>query len=101
MALTWIRTHDWNDSDWRDKAVCRDMTPELFFPVGSTGPALDQIEVARSICTQCTVTRECLEFAIATNQESGVWGGLTEEERRPMRRAFQAGELTVEAAAGA
>jgi WhiB family redox-sensing transcriptional regulator len=95
MALTWIRTHDWDTSKWRDRAVCRDMNPELFFPVGTTGSALDQIEVARSICSQCEVTRECLEFAIATNQESGVWGGLTEEERRPMRRAFQNGDHSV------
>ena len=98
MALTWIRTHDWDSDDWRDRAVCRDTSPELFFPIGTTGAALDQIEVARSFCAQCDVTRECLEFAIATNQESGVWGGLTEEERRPLRRAFQSGDRTILAA---
>jgi len=95
VALTWIRTHDWDTERWRDRAVCRDTNPDLFFPVGTTGPAIDQIEVARSICGQCPVTRECLEFAIATNQESGVWGGLTEEDRRPLRRAFQNGDRSI------
>ena len=89
VALTWIRTHDWDAQEWRDRAACRDTTPELFFPIGTTGGALDQIEAAKRVCGQCPVTSECLEFALGTNQESGVWGGLTEEERRRLRKGAE------------
>lgn len=90
MALTWIRTHDWDANTWRDRSACRDSDPDVFFPIGSTGMALEQIETARRICTACPVRDECLEFALATNQEAGVWGGTTEEERRKLRKAWLA-----------
>ena len=80
MALTWIRTHDWDADEWRDRAACRDTDPELFFPIGTTGLAIDQIEAARTVCLQCPVRQECLEFALATNQEAGVWGATTEDQ---------------------
>ena len=86
VALTWIRTHDWDADAWRNRAACRDTSPELFFPIGTTGVALDQIDAAKRVCTGCPVANECLEFALATNQEAGVWGGLTEEERRRVRK---------------
>ena len=86
VALTWIRTHDWDADAWRNRAACRDTSPELFFPIGTTGIALDQIDAAKHVCQQCPVADECLEFALATNQEAGVWGGLTEEERRRLRK---------------
>lgn len=88
MALTWIRTHDWDADAWRDRASCRDTSPELFFPIGTTGVALDQIDAAKRVCHECPVASECLEFALATNQEAGVWGGLTEEERRRLRKGI-------------
>lgn len=66
-----------------------DEDPELFFPVGTTGPAVDQAETAKRICACCEVREPCLEFAIATKQDAGVWGGLTEDERRSLRRARQ------------
>jgi WhiB family redox-sensing transcriptional regulator len=90
VALTWIRTHDWDANTWRTRSACRDSDPDVFFPVGSTGMALEQIETARRICTACQVSDECLEFALATNQEAGVWGGTTEEERRKLRKAWLA-----------
>jgi WhiB family redox-sensing transcriptional regulator len=90
VALTWIRTHDWDADEWRDRSLCRDSNPELFFPIGATGVAIDQIEAAQDICHECPVTRECLEFALATNQEAGVWGGTTEEERRKLRKGWLA-----------
>jgi WhiB family redox-sensing transcriptional regulator len=74
------------DSTWRDQALCRDTDPELFFPVGTTGTALTQIQRAKQVCGECTVRVDCLEFALSTNQDSGVWGGLSEEERRAIRR---------------
>lgn len=92
MALTWVRSHDWDAEDWRHRALCRDTSPELFFPIGTTGPAIDQIESAKRICTECPVTDQCLEFALLTGQDSGIWGGATEEERRAIRRA-RAGDV--------
>ncbi len=75
--------------NWRSKAACLDEDPELFFPVGTTGPALDQVERAKSICRVCEVSVQCLEWALETNQDAGVWGGLSEDERRSLRRARQ------------
>ena len=72
--------------DWRDDAACRTVDPELFFPVGNTGPALDQIERAKAVCGRCPVTEQCLQYALETNQDSGVLGGLSEDERRALKR---------------
>ena len=68
--------------DWRHKAICRDEDPELFFPVGNSGPALSQIAQAKLVCNRCPVARQCLSWAI----ESGVWGGMAEDERRALKR---------------
>lgn len=76
--------------DWRDLAACRDHDPELFFPAGETGPAAEQIRQAKRVCASCEVQDDCLTYAIETNQVSGVWGGLTEDERRPVRRRWLA-----------
>jgi WhiB family redox-sensing transcriptional regulator len=73
-------------SFWRNTASCRDADPTLFFPVGTTGAALDQIAAAKSVCDACDAKDLCLEFALNTNQDSGVWGGTSEEERRQIRR---------------
>ena len=74
--------------DWRTLAACRDTAPDLFFPVGSTGLAVEQIEAAKAVCDQCPVKEPCLQFALETNQDSGIWGGTSEEERRRLRRAW-------------
>ena len=95
MALTWVRTHDWDVSAWRTRSACLDSDPDVFFPIGSTGPALEQIETAQRICTACTVRDECLEFALATNQDAGIWGGTSEEERRVIRRRIAARSKTT------
>lgn len=72
--------------DWRHAAACRDEDPELFFPLGNTGPAVTQIEAAKAVCRRCTVTESCLEWAMETGQDSGIWGGLDEDERRSLKR---------------
>ncbi len=90
MALTWSRSHDWDTDDWRQRSACRDTDPDLFFPVGATGPAVEQIAAAKSVCRQCEAQSQCLEFALATNQEAGVWGGTCEDERRKLRKAWLA-----------
>jgi len=77
-------------TDWRELAMCRDSEPNLFFPIGSTGPALEQIDGARTICLQCSVKEECLNYALETNQEAGVWGGYAEDERRRLRKRWLA-----------
>ena len=74
------------DDEWRDLALCRDTDPELFFPIGTTGLAVSAIEEAKRVCCECRVTTECLDYALATNQDSGIWGGHSEEERRDIRR---------------
>ena len=73
--------------DWVHYARCRDEDPELFFPVGTTGPAAMQVDAAKLVCADCIVRHECLEWAMATGQDAGVWGGLSEDERRSLRRA--------------
>ena len=84
---TWLRSSLEDETDWRDKAACKDVDdPELFFPVGNTGPALVQIERAKSVCKMCDSREKCLDFAMKHNQDSGVWGGLSEEERRSLKR---------------
>lgn len=76
------------DRNWRADAACRDTDPDLFFPIGSTGAAVEQIEAAKAVCATCPSRQPCLEFALLTNQDSGVWGGLAEDERRKLRRAW-------------
>ena len=71
--------------DWRERAACRGENPELFFPVGTSGPALQQIEQAKAICRRCPVVAECLAAALEHGEDAGIWGGLTAEERRVIR----------------
>ena len=75
--------------DWRHRAACRDEDPELFFPVGTSGPALLQITEAKAVCRRCPVWAECLEWALVSGQDHGVWGGMSEDERRAMNRRDQ------------
>jgi WhiB family redox-sensing transcriptional regulator len=75
------------ERSWRSEAACRSLPPELFFPAGRTGPAVDVAGAAKAVCSACPVTEDCLHYALDTNQEYGVWGGTTEDERRPLRAA--------------
>jgi WhiB family redox-sensing transcriptional regulator len=68
--------------DWWKSAACQDADPELFFPVSAVGPGREDIARAKAVCASCRVRQPCLEFALATHQVHGVWGGTTEEERR-------------------
>ncbi len=72
--------------DWRHQAACLTEDPELFFPIGNTGPALVQIDEAKAVCRRCDVVDACLRWAIETGQDSGVWGGMSEDERRALKR---------------
>jgi WhiB family transcriptional regulator, redox-sensing transcriptional regulator len=69
-------------SDWRDRAACRHADPELFFPISTDGPSLDQTRHAKRVCAGCPVRAACLAWALAHPGTSGIWGGTTEDERR-------------------
>lgn len=71
---------------WRDRARCLEEDPELFFPVGEKEPALLQTEEAKLVCGQCEVRGDCLLWALRVGEDHGVWGGLSADERRALRR---------------
>lgn len=79
--------HKADDTWWIAGARCIGEDPELFFPAGTSDAATEQTESARAVCLECAVRPECLEWALVTCQDAGVWGGLDEEERRAIRRA--------------
>ena len=66
---------------WQERALCAETDPEAFFPEkgGST-------REAKKICTGCEVKAQCLEYALANDERFGIWGGLSERERRRLRR---------------
>ena len=72
-------------TDWRNYAACRDVDPDLFFPLGTSGASLLQIEDAKQICRTCPVSAPCLRWALDSG-DAGVWGGTTEDERRIHRQ---------------
>ena len=71
---------------WRDRAACLDEDPELFFPVGNGDPALRQTKKAKAVCRRCEVVDACLGWAMDSGQDAGVWGGLSDDERRALKR---------------
>ena len=72
--------------DWRSHAACRDADPELFFPDGDLSSARAKVKTAKLICRGCPISVACLNWALSSGQEAGIWGGLTEEERRRLSR---------------
>jgi len=69
------------DLAWQDLANCRGANPDLFFPERGAST-----RTAKGICRECSVRAECLEFAIVSSEKFGIWGGLSERERRKIRR---------------
>lgn len=67
--------------EWQERALCAQADPEAFFPEkgGST-------REAKRICTRCEVRGDCLDFALGADERFGVWGGLSERERRKLKR---------------
>ncbi|MGI5451868.1 WhiB family transcriptional regulator [Streptomyces sp. CA-249302] len=78
--------------DWRDAAACRFEDPDLFFPIGTSGPALLQMEQAKAVCGRCLVRERCLRWALETGECLGVWGGTNENERRLLQRRRRAAQ---------
>jgi WhiB family transcriptional regulator, redox-sensing transcriptional regulator len=75
-------------TDWRHRAACRDVDPELFFPAADPGKPLGakQLALPKAVCRRCPVKADCLAWALVTGQDAGVWGGLCAEERRELKR---------------
>ncbi|MGH9264658.1 MAG: WhiB family transcriptional regulator [Acidimicrobiales bacterium] len=81
MAAT-VTTYD--PDDWRQDAACRDLDTGLFFPETE-----EEAAQALAVCAACPVREACLEFALITRQDDGVWGGMTETDRKRLRRRRQ------------
>ncbi|MGW8985146.1 WhiB family transcriptional regulator [Streptomyces parvus] len=74
------------NTNWRTNAACLDEDPDLFFPIGTTGPAISQAAEAKAVCRTCPVMDACLNWALESGQDHGVWGGTDENERRRIHR---------------
>lgn len=81
-----------HEQGWAIKAACKSSDPDLFFPeLGQKGTE------AKKICARCPVRRECLDYAIAHEERFGIWGGMSDRERRRIRRGLtptRGGRLT-------
>lgn len=77
-----------DEVDWAEAARCRGVDPELFFVRG-----LSDAKPALKICARCPVKEDCLSYALANDIDHGVWGGLTERQRRAVARRQLTGTL--------
>ena len=66
---------------WRQRAACRGVDPDIFYPVSD-----DDAGEAKAVCARCPVREPCLEYALVNRERDGVWGGATERERRRILR---------------
>lgn len=71
---------------WKDDANCRGLNPEIFHVEDKGAVGRAKVAAARDVCDGCTVRTECLAYAIANNEELGIWGGTTDRQRRQMRK---------------
>lgn len=70
-----------DDTGWRDSAICAQTDPEEFFPDKGGGT-----RQAKRVCAACTVRTECLEYALEHDERFGIWGGMSERERRRLTK---------------
>jgi WhiB family redox-sensing transcriptional regulator len=87
-----------NQDNWRSYSACKNEDPDLFFPIGQGGPARLQVEQAKQVCWRCPVIEWCGQWALETRQSVGVWGGMSEHDRRILqrrggRRTFRPGKM--------
>lgn len=75
------------NTGWMEYGLCRQTDPNLFFPEGRGAAIAIQTEQAKQVCNRCPVRLLCLDWALDTGQNTGVWGGLSEDERRGLRGA--------------
>lgn len=69
------------NATWRQRAACQGLDPDIFYPASE-----DDADEAKAICAQCNVRQVCLEYALVNRERDGVWGGLTDRERRRLAR---------------
>lgn len=74
-------------ADWRDRAACRTVEPEVFFPLSEVGAGAVQVARAKTVCQTCPVILACRRFAFTEGLDHGVFGGMSESERRAVRAA--------------
>lgn len=81
---------DESDPTWRDRAACLGMDPEDWFPVSEleSGSVLAHVEQVKGICRSCPVIESCLSWALDTQQQFGIWGGMTAKERTSLKRSL-------------
>lgn len=72
--------------DWRGRAACSRLDPDIFYPVGDGAYAREMTGIAKQACLSCPVRAECLRQALETGEQYGIWGGMTPEERRDLAR---------------
>jgi WhiB family redox-sensing transcriptional regulator len=84
MALTDVMWQP--EPAWREDAACAGLENDLFFPAGEEESLA---ATAKAVCAACPVQEQCLQYALATNQTEGVWGGMTGPERRRLRRRLR------------
>ena len=75
------------DVNWRADAACSGVDSDIFFPVVEDEPRA--VSQAKEICAECPAREACLQYALATNQTAGVWGGLDAGDRRRLRRRIR------------
>lgn len=76
----WLPAHLHTET-WREQALCAQADPDAWFPERG-----ESARAAKRICVECPVARECLESALANSEQYGIWGGLSEHERRALTR---------------
>lgn len=87
MTRLSYRVHDTDRAeDWRDEGACRESDPEVFFASPLTTEGKADVRHAKAICFGCPSRLACGEWALATREPWGVWGGMTEGERKRILR---------------
>jgi WhiB family redox-sensing transcriptional regulator len=83
-------------ADWEKLALCalEGCDPEMFFPISPSALwAQAHAEKAKAVCRRCVVRDACLQTALDQNRDHGIWGGLTEDERKALRRRAVRGRI--------
>jgi WhiB family redox-sensing transcriptional regulator len=96
MIMAHVHATDMGDRRWQERANCLGVDPDLFFP--ERGASTRE---AKSVCGSCEVREECLEYALVNGEKFGIWGGLSERERRRLRRQRALARRAAAAAASA